>query len=195
MRGISKKWLAATLVAGLAATALVGPSASAKRPNKLEGKGEGLKLIANIPWEGGTDMEFATIKGRDYAFAGSEAGTTAKGGGLHVVDITNPAKPKEVAHLKCAMSQADIQISYDQKTLIMAADSAGGPEACLATTRLGFMTVDIRNPKMITFRRAFVRLCVRSKMRSLTIPPRKSPQVPPRNTPDANSAELLNFRL
>ena len=145
---VSKKWLAATLVAGLAATAFAGPSASAKRnPAPLEGKGEGLKLIANIPWEGGTDMEFATIKGRDYAFAGSEASTTAKGGGLHVIDITNPAKPKEVAHLKCAMSQADIQISYDQKTLIMAADSSGGPEACLATTRLGFMTVDIRNPR------------------------------------------------
>jgi hypothetical protein len=148
MRGTPRKWLAATLVAGLAATALVGSSASAKRnPAPLEGKGEGLKLIANIPWEGGTDMEFATIKGRDYAFAGSEASTTAKGGGMHVIDITNPAKPKEVAHLKCAMSQADIQISYDQKTLIMAADSAGGPEACLATTRLGFMTVDIRNPR------------------------------------------------
>ena len=56
-------------------------------------------------------------------------------------------------------------------------------------------TVDIRKPKTMMLRRAFVRLCVRSKMRSLTTPPRKSPHVPPRKTPDAKSAELLNFRL
>ena len=142
-----RNFLAALAAFALIAGVFAGPSASAKRsPAPLKGKGEGLKLIANIRYEGGTDMEFATIHGRDYAFAGSEAGTVEKGGGLHVIDITNPRKPKEVAHLGCAMSQADIQISNDKKTLIMAADSAGGPEACLATTRLGFMTVDIRNP-------------------------------------------------
>ena len=56
-------------------------------------------------------------------------------------------------------------------------------------------TVDTRNPKTMTLRRAFFRSCVFSKMRSLTMPPVKSPSVPPRNTPDAKSAELLNFRL
>lgn len=146
MGTVKRRWLAVTAMAALAVTAFGGPGASGKPShNPLKGKGEGLKLIANIPWKGGTDMEFTTIKGRDYAFAGSEA-SLADGGGMHVVDVTNPEKPKQVAWLKCAMSQADIQISYDNKTAIMAADSTGGPDACLATTRLGFMTIDIRDP-------------------------------------------------
>lgn len=146
MGTVKRRWLAVTAIAALAVTAFGGPGASGKPShNPLKGKGEGLKLIANIPWKGGTDMEFTTIKGRDYAFAGSEA-ALADGGGMHVVDVTNPEKPKQVAWLKCAMSQADIQISYDNKTAIEAADSTGGPDACLATTRLGFMTIDIRDP-------------------------------------------------
>ena len=54
-------------------------------------------------------------------------------------------------------------------------------------------TVDMRKPATIRLRRAFVRLCVRSNIRSLATPPRKSPKVPARKTPDANNAELLNF--
>ena len=73
-------------------------------------------------------------------------------------------------------------------------DSTTIVRSCTISTG-SMKTVDSRNPKMITLRRAFVRLCVFSKMRSETMPPRKSPRVPPRNTPEANSAELLNFRL
>jgi hypothetical protein len=114
----------------------------------LEGEGEGLKLVANIGYEGGTDMEFATIKGRDYAFAGAAPGVAgAKQGALRVIDVTKPAKPKVVAELPCSLYQADIQISHDKKTVIMAADSAGGPDACLAVGKLGFMTIDIKNPR------------------------------------------------
>jgi hypothetical protein len=144
---VSKKGLvAAAAIVGLLTGAL-GGSAGARPSNApLEGEGVGLEIIGNIGYKSGSDMEFATIKGRDYAFAGSFA-TIKDGGGLHVIDITNPAKAKEVAWLKCTVYQSDIQISHDQKTLLMAADSAGGPEACLATGKLGFMTVDISNPK------------------------------------------------
>jgi hypothetical protein len=44
------------------------------------------------------------------------------------------------------MSQMDIQISHDKKTVIMAADGAGGPDSCLMVGQAGFMTVDISNP-------------------------------------------------
>jgi hypothetical protein len=40
----------------------------------------------------------------------------------------------------------DIQISHDQKTVIMASDGAAGPEGCLMVGKSGFMTVDITNP-------------------------------------------------
>jgi hypothetical protein len=129
----------ALIVAGL------GANASARRSHApLQGEGEGLKLVANIKYTGGSDMEFATIKGHDYAFTGS---LDSQKGGLRVINIDNPENPKLVTHLGCAMSQADIQISHDQKTLIMAADSTGGPAACLMTGKIGFMTVDISNPK------------------------------------------------
>jgi hypothetical protein len=67
-------------------------------------------------------------------------------GALRVIDITKPSKPKLRATLDCGLYQADVQISHDKKTLILAADSAGGPNSCLAVGKLGFMTVDITNP-------------------------------------------------
>ncbi len=120
---------------------------AADREAPLEGEGRGLKLIANVPYAGGTDMEFMTYRGRDLAFVGSAPGVgDASEGALRVIDITDPAKPRVRAVLPCSLYQADIQISHDQKTLIMAADTAGGPGACLGVGKLGFMTVDIRNP-------------------------------------------------
>jgi len=146
-RLVSKKALVAVAaVVGLVVGSFGGAAGARPANAPLKGEGEGLKIIGNIGYASGTDMEFATIKGRDYAFAGSSA-ALKDGGGLHVIDITNPAKAKEVAWLKCTVYQSDIQISHDQKTLLMGADSAGGPESCLAIGKSGFMTVDISNPK------------------------------------------------
>lgn len=141
------------MVAAMAVTGVivgaVGSSASAgSKSNPLKGEGEGLKLVKNVAYKGGTDMEFATIKGRDYAFAGSSPNYSGgEKSGLRVIDVTKPEKAKVVGMLPCALNQADVQISHDKKTVIYAADSRGGPEGCLAANRLGFMTVDIRNPK------------------------------------------------
>ncbi|HET7482827.1 MAG TPA: hypothetical protein VFK89_08200 [Actinomycetota bacterium] len=138
--------VAASAVTGLIVGAVTGSSA-APRNNPLKGEGKNMKIVANVGYPGGTDMEFATIKGHDYAFAGSASGVGgAKAGALHVINIDNPAKPRVAATLNCSLYQADIQISYDQKTVIMGADSAGGPDGCLALGQAGFMTVDIRNP-------------------------------------------------
>jgi hypothetical protein len=63
------------------------------------------------------------------------------------VSVDDPAKPKLVAKLPCNLNQGDIQISHDKKTVIMAADSAGGPDSCLMVGKLGFMTIDISNPR------------------------------------------------
>lgn len=139
--------LAATaLIAGAVATSSARP---AQRSAPLKGEGEGLKLVANVEYQGGTDMEFLTVKGRDYAFTGSAPGIgEAKAGALRVIDITKPDKPKLVATLNCSLYQMDIQISHDEKTLMLAQDGgAAGPDGCLMAGKSGFMTVDISNPK------------------------------------------------
>ncbi|MGH2748494.1 MAG: LVIVD repeat-containing protein [Actinomycetota bacterium] len=144
------------LIAIAAALGLVaGGAASARQPrsNSLQGEGEGLKLIKNIPWGTGTDMEVVTIKGRDYLI-GTSREAANEGGGVHIVDVTNPAKAKEIAVLPCVLSQGDIQISHDKKTVLMAADSAGGPDGCTGIGKLGFMTIDISNirkPRAVGF--------------------------------------------
>lgn len=148
MRRLGRVLFAATIATGLVVSAIGGPAAAKQRENPLSGEGDGLKLVANIAYGGGTDMEFRTIKGRDYAFTGASPNYSGDDpGGFRVIDVTNPTKPKLVAFLPCAVNQADIQISHDNKTAIMAADSGGGPESCLMVGKLGFLTIDIRNPK------------------------------------------------
>ena len=138
--------IAAFLVVAVAALAGTITQSSAKSDvSAPKGTGEGLTYVKNIKYEFGTDMELATINGRDYAFAGSAA-AVAQGGGLHVIDITDPANSREVAWLKCSVYQSDIQISHDRKTVIMASDDTGSPESCLMVGKLGFLTVDITDP-------------------------------------------------
>ena len=147
MRKLGRTFFAAAAVAGLIAAAVGGPASARQQSNPLKGEGRNMKIVANVAYPGGTDMEFATIKGNDYAFAAAAPGVGgAKTGGLHVINVNNPAKPKEVAFLNCAVYQADIQISFDKKYVYMAADSAGGPEACLGVGKVGFLIIDIKNP-------------------------------------------------
>ena len=78
---------------------------------------DNMEHVANLRWDdvqrrtdgrstdaqGGTDVEFATIAGRDYAFAGTYRN------GLQVVDITDPAAPVHVATYDCQILQGDVQ--------------------------------------------------------------------------------------
>lgn len=142
-------------LAAVAVAAMAAPATARRDPAPLKGEGEGLKIVANIEYQGGTDMEFVTQKGRDYAITGAAPGVGgAKFGAMRVIDITKPDKPKLVATLECSLYQMDVQISHDQKTVILGADAAGGPDSCLAIGRQGSLTVDISNikkPKAIGF--------------------------------------------
>ncbi|HEV2062387.1 MAG TPA: hypothetical protein VGR12_06000 [Solirubrobacteraceae bacterium] len=68
--------------------------------------------VTNIPYEklhgtrkpGGTDIEFARHKGKQYAFAGSYEN------GMQIFDITNPERTRRVGHYDCDITQGDIQI-------------------------------------------------------------------------------------
>jgi hypothetical protein len=132
----------------VAATLAVSGIASAHRnAAPLKGKGQGLKLIANINYKGGTDMEPYSANGHDYMMVGSAPGVGGSQlGALRVIDVTNPEKPFIASQLNCSLYQSDIQINYDMKVLIMGADSTGGLGSCLMMGKLGFMTVDISNP-------------------------------------------------
>src|SRR5215210_1850726 len=52
----------------------------------------------------GTDIEFATLRGRKYAFAGSYKN------GLQIVDITRPRKARIAAVYDCGVTQGDVQV-------------------------------------------------------------------------------------
>ena len=69
--------------------------------------------VANLPYgqvrpsameNGGTDIEFTRINGREYALAGSYDN------GLHIVNITNPEAPVLTARYDCAVRQGDVQV-------------------------------------------------------------------------------------
>lgn len=65
--------------------------------------------VASVKWrsggtQSGTDLEFATIRGRDYAFAGTYSY------GMQVIDITDPTRPDRVGTFDCGLAQGDVQV-------------------------------------------------------------------------------------
>ena len=71
-----------------------------------------MSYVKNIPYPErnggvpnfGTDIEFATIAGREYALAGSYKN------GMQIVDITSPADATTVATYDCGVTQGDVQV-------------------------------------------------------------------------------------
>ena len=122
-----------------AAAGVPGPVAS--------GTGTDLRPVASISYKGGTDLEFVTINGRDYAVAPSEK---ARGGTglLRLIDITNPAKPRLTGVLSCNVTQNDVQVRGT--TVFMGVDGGVADDACFqqagAKPALGVIAVDISNP-------------------------------------------------
>ena len=147
------KRVALVAAIGLLLAAIGGVASADERRRAsapLEGEGEGLKLIKNIQtatctsWAG-TDHENVEFGKKTYSFASSTC-PLAEGGGVNIIDITDPPKAKIVANIPCTVSQGDVQVSFDKKTLLLGHDSAGGPEACTGLGKTGFLTIDIKNP-------------------------------------------------
>ena len=96
----------------------------------------------------GTDLEFATINGRDYAFAG----TLMRG--MQIIDITNPTRPALAGVFECNIGQGDVQV-FRQGPRWLATYTAddGYPSggACFRQARVkrgtpGTFIVDITDP-------------------------------------------------
>jgi hypothetical protein len=93
------------------AALLALPSAAVARENRHS---DSMSFVKNLRYEMpakyeqevpyGTDVEFGAIKGKRYAFAGSELN------GLQIVDITRPEQARIVKAYDCAVSQGDTQV-------------------------------------------------------------------------------------
>lgn len=143
--------LAARLVISCLTIGLIaGSSGASSAPVEAAtaGQAEGLELVAEIPLDTATHMETATIKGREYAFV-SETGGAGK---LHVIDITDPERPKKISAVPCNGSQGNVQVSHDKKTLVIGMDVS--LVGCTGVDVNGFVTIDIsdlRNPRVVGF--------------------------------------------
>ncbi len=146
-----RKSIATAIAMGLVAAAFAAPATAAK--NKVEGEGENMTPVSHIEWTGGTDMEIVSYGKKDIAFASSTAPAT-EGGGLHVIDVTNPEKSKEIGYAPCSLNQGDVQVSHDKKNVIIASNGPVGPDGCLGIGQQGFLVYDVTNlkkPKPIGF--------------------------------------------
>jgi len=97
------------LVATLATLATLAPAApalaaDAHSPNMTHVMNVAYELRNGATKSGGTDIEFARHKGKQYAFAGTYSN------GMQIFDITSPAKTKLVGVYDCGITQGDIQV-------------------------------------------------------------------------------------
>jgi hypothetical protein len=121
--------------------------------------------MATMPEQGQRlpDVEFITAGKKEYALAG----TLRKG--LRIIDVTNPARPRQAAHYDCPLYQGDVQVwqkggrAYAAYTADSAFDSGGVKASTSQCGRdladdfaaqgvdparaLGTVIVDISNPR------------------------------------------------
>lgn len=128
------------------------PSEAGKRGVPARGTGVDLVPVSNWSYKGGTDLEFATIKGREYAVAPSEA---AHGGfgALRVFDLTaNPAAPPLVGFLACNVTQNDVQVRGT--TVFMGVDGSARGTDCFerlnVAPALGVLAISLADPRRPT---------------------------------------------
>ena len=165
----------AVALAGGAAPALAHDEADAHKQVRAAlpalapaaaGEGDNMEAVANLPYQtmqegaapNGSDIEFAKIAGREYAFSGTLRQ------GLQISDISNPEAPVLHGHYACPINQGDVQVfpqgdrvlaTYTADSRINSAagwqDSQCVTEAAalgfpLTGTELGTFLVDVTDP-------------------------------------------------
>ncbi|MDQ4125043.1 MAG: hypothetical protein M3134_05520 [Actinomycetota bacterium] len=125
-------------VSSLAPSATAGPA----RPGSAAA---GLEPVASVEYPDGMHLAVTRIKGRDYVFA--SASTVTPGGGIRVFDVTSPAKPKVVATIPCSGGQGFLDLSHDNKTLIVGEGRSHPPDPCMPEDAMGIYTIDVSNPR------------------------------------------------
>ena len=124
------------------------------------GTAKNMEFVANRPYDvvpeatrgmAGTDIEFARIGGRDYAFGGSYFN------GLQIFDITDPTNPVKTAVYDCKVLQGDVQVfaqgdrvlaTYTADTTFkdFGAASRCGRDLGIQPGQLGTVILDVTDP-------------------------------------------------
>jgi hypothetical protein len=92
---------------------------AAQEQAPLEGSGENMELVANVPMEGGS----SGVAASDLELHGDHAFVGSYGEGMVVVDISDPTKPRRVGKFNCPGGQNDIQLSPDGRWVAMAIET------------------------------------------------------------------------
>lgn len=124
-----------TLLVLLAAASMAAPLLpSTAAPTRSS---ENVRHSASIPFLGGTDLDFAG----NYAYVGSFENAD---GGLYVVDISAPAKPKLVGRYLCPGYQDDVGVW--RTTVVMGMHYAQERKGCTTHDPGGLRIVDVSDP-------------------------------------------------
>lgn len=127
----------------LAASSVATPvNAGPARPGSAA---TGLEPVASVQYPDGMHLAVTRIAGRDYVFA--SAASVTPGGGIRVFDVTRPARPKLVATIPCSGGQGFLDVSHDNKTLIVGEGRAHPADPCMPADAKGLYTIDISNPR------------------------------------------------
>ena len=138
-----RRLLSACLLALPFLSAPVATATSAAPLALAQGVGKDMVPVANIPYTNGTDLEFATVNGHDYAIA------PAQGSGLRVINIDNPEAPVQTGFLGCNGSQNDVQVRGDLVLMGMDGAASSGSQCFTQlgrTARVGILVISIANP-------------------------------------------------
>ena len=122
--------VALTLLAGLIPTPAASSAAETgtSSPNVTHIKNIKYQLKYGRATSYGTDLEFAKLNGRRYAFAGTYDN------GLQIIDITYPRRARKVATYDCGILQGDVQI-FKQGTKTFATYTAENTTAIKVQSR------------------------------------------------------------
>jgi hypothetical protein len=124
---------------------VTGAAAGSGAPGRDAAGATSLRVVAQVPYTGGSHLEHATIRGRDYLFAATQSrGAPAD---LRVIDVTRPTRPVVVAQLQCGAFQGHLQVSADTRTLVVGVDGPTEDPYCVRTRGEGFATIDISDPR------------------------------------------------
>src|SRR5687767_14543429 len=93
----------------LSALAVLASAVPAPAQQPLAGEGENLEILANVDLGGATEMELAG----DYAYV-------VNGDGLHIIDVSNPAKPVIAGVWACQAGWGDVDVEPNGRFALVA---------------------------------------------------------------------------
>jgi hypothetical protein len=158
--------LVAGAVAGSSSPALAHESgahaprtALLQAPDEQAESSQAMTFVKNVPHrvfnegnaQNGTDIEFMTLNGRDYALAGTGRN------GLQIVDVTEPANASTTGVYSCPINQGDVQVfrKGDRVLATYTADSrinsATGFETAACVTEANALGADLDGSEVGTF--------------------------------------------